>query len=117
MLYLRPNSTRSKRNADAETDLPFRGYSVTIGAQLASKLKRRPPVIPMTLLEIAVEKAKQLPPDLQDAVAASLLADIEAELNWDETLDASSETLANMAEEALKEFRAGRTLPLDPDKL
>lgn len=69
------------------------------------------------LLEIALAKVQQLPPEVQDAVAASLLADLEAERRWDESLDQSSETLAALAEEALKEDREGRTLPLDPDEL
>lgn len=69
------------------------------------------------LLEKAIEQAQQLPPELQDAVAAHLLADIEGELRWDASLDESSESLAALADEAVAEYRAGRTKPLDPDTL
>ena len=69
------------------------------------------------LLEKAIERVQQLPPDLQDAVAAHLLADIEGELRWDASLDESSESLAALAGEAIAEYRAGRTKPLDPDTL
>ena len=69
------------------------------------------------LLELALEKVQQLPPDLQDAIAASLLADIDGELRWDQSLEESSETLSMLAEEALREEREGRTSELDPDSL
>lgn len=69
------------------------------------------------LLEQAVARAKALPPDLQDIVAASLLADIEGELQWDDSLSQSGERLTQLAEEALREDESGTSLPLDPDAL
>ncbi len=69
------------------------------------------------LLEQAVERAQQLPPELQDAFATALMADLEGELRWDEALDASSENLAALADEAWAEEQAGRTKLLDPDRL
>ena len=69
------------------------------------------------LLEQAVEIARTLPPDLQDAFAASLLADIDGELRWEAALDETGESLAALADEARAEDRAGRTEPLDPDTL
>ena len=35
------------------------------------------------LLQRAIERVQQLPPELQDAAAAYLLADLDAELRWD----------------------------------
>ena len=45
--------------------------------------------------------------------------DAEDEARWDETLATpeSQELLARMADDALIEYRAGRTTPLDPDDL
>ena len=69
------------------------------------------------LLEKAIQQIQQLPPDLQDAAAAHLLANLEGELGWDAALDESGESLAALAEEAIAEYRAGLTKPLDPDAL
>lgn len=70
------------------------------------------------LLDLAIEEAHKLPHDEQEAVGAWLLAEIESERRWDELLSRPpSEALERMAEEALEDFRAGRTSPLDPDRL
>lgn len=69
------------------------------------------------LLRHAFEQASKLPPEVQDEAAAHLLADIEAELRWEATLDETSESLSALADEALRDFHAGRTEPLDPDTL
>jgi hypothetical protein len=65
----------------------------------------------------AIERVQQLPADLQDAAAAHLLADLDGELRWDPTLDETGESLATLADEAVSEYRAGRTKPLDPNAL
>ena len=70
-----------------------------------------------TLLRQAFKAAEKLPEEMQDEIGARLLANIQAELAWDESLDGNAETVRSMAEEAEKEERAGRTLPLDPDEL
>jgi hypothetical protein len=62
------------------------------------------------LLRRAFEQASQLPARLQDEVAQQLLEDVEGELLWDDTLTRSQEQLEKMADRALQEFRAGRTL-------
>ena len=64
------------------------------------------------LLEQAFQAAAQLPPDQQDALAAILLKELESEQRWDQLFAASQDTLANLADEALAEYRAGRTKPL-----
>jgi len=71
----------------------------------------------MTLLEKAFHAAKELPEAEQNALAASILADIEDERRWTSAFEQSSEALAELAAEALAEHRAGRTLPLDPDRM
>jgi len=70
------------------------------------------------LLEQAIEEAHKLSDEEQEAIGAWLLAEIESELRWDELFSRPpSEALRRMADEALAEHRAGRTLPLDPDRL
>jgi hypothetical protein len=70
------------------------------------------------LLERAVEEAHQLPEDEQEAIGAWLLAEIESERRWDDLFSRPpSEALQRMADQALEDFRAGYTSPLDPDQL
>ena len=69
------------------------------------------------ILEKAIEEASKLPEQEQEAVGAWLLAELESERRWDELFSRSQDVLAKMAEEARAEYRAGRTEPLDPDKL
>jgi hypothetical protein len=44
-------------------------------------------------------------------------ADREDERRWDAAFTRSAEALAELAAEALEEHRAGRTLPLDPERM
>jgi hypothetical protein len=69
------------------------------------------------LLEQAIRAAQALPEAEQDALAASILAEIEDERRWTAAFERSADALAEMAAEALAEHRAGRTLPLDPDRM
>ena len=66
------------------------------------------------LLEKAFEAALQLPAAEQDALAASILAEVEAERRWDALFEGSAESLSQLADEALDEHRAKRTLPFVP---
>ncbi|MES2709506.1 MAG: hypothetical protein V4726_23115 [Verrucomicrobiota bacterium] len=65
------------------------------------------------LLERAFSKASKLPEKEQDAVASFLLAELESEQRWSESFASSQEALSALADEALQEFSAGETLPLD----
>jgi hypothetical protein len=71
------------------------------------------------LLRRAFEKAaRELSDDEQDEMGRRLLELIESdEKRWDEAFARSGEQLDRLAEEALEDFRAGRTTPLDPEKL
>jgi hypothetical protein len=70
------------------------------------------------LLERAIAEAHKLSESEQEAIGAWLLAEIESERRWDGLFSRPpSETLKRMAEEALADHRAGRTVPLDPDRL
>jgi hypothetical protein len=69
------------------------------------------------LLQKAFDTAAQLPPDEQDAFARWLLYELESEQRWNDLFARSQDMLAKMADEALAEHKAGKTLPLDPDTL
>ena len=44
-------------------------------------------------------------------------AELVSEQRWQEAFARSADVLAALADEALAEYRAGETLPLDPDTL
>lgn len=65
------------------------------------------------LLKKAFEAVSKLPPEHQDAIAARMLLELEDEKRWDAAFAGSQDKLARMADEAIKEFKAGRTVPLE----
>lgn len=64
-------------------------------------------------LKRAFDAASKLPPKEQDALAGAILEELGAEQRWNELFEASADQLAQLAEEALAEDRAGRTKPLE----
>lgn len=70
-----------------------------------------------TKMEVALAEVAKLPPEEQDAFAAWILAELKVEQRWSKLLDRSSDLLAALADEALAEDRARKTLPLDPEAL
>ena len=54
-------------------------------------------------LETAFERARALPPEHQEAIAALILAEIESEERWAKQFRESPDTLAMLANEALAE--------------
>ena len=69
------------------------------------------------LLERAFQRASKLSGDEQDRLAKWILAELESDERWDEQLSTSVDKLAQLGHAALKDFREGRTEPLDPDQL
>ena len=69
------------------------------------------------LLEKAFEEASKLPPEEQDALAAAILEEVAVDSLWDAAFARQPGALEQLADEALHEHRAGRTQPLDPDRL
>ena len=64
------------------------------------------------LLQKAFQEAQKLSDHLQDEIAQQLLADIENELKWQETLANSNinlDIIRQMAQEALIENQEGKT--------
>ena len=69
------------------------------------------------LLEKAFQEASTLSEKDQDTLAALLLEEMASEARWDKAFAESADQLEKLGDEALAEFRAGKTLPLDPDRL
>jgi hypothetical protein len=70
-----------------------------------------------TALEEAFAEAAKLPPQEQDAFAKWMLAELNSEQTWTRLFNKSADQLAKLAEEALQEYRSGKTQPLDPETL
>lgn len=69
------------------------------------------------LLQQAFAAASRLPADEQDALARALLHDLASEAVIDERISSTPDSLARLADEAIAEYRAGRTESLDPEQL
>lgn len=69
------------------------------------------------LLERAFAEATKLSDTEQNELARRILADLESERRWDMLFEQSQGLLAQLAEDALAEHRAGKTKILDPDQL
>ena len=75
-------------------------------------------VVSMTsLLKKAFNLAQRLPDNEQDALAAVIIDEMASDLRWQKAFDGSADALDRLADEALAEYRAGETLPLDLDKM
>ena len=70
-----------------------------------------------TLLERAFEEAAKRSVAEQDLLASRMLAELEAEDDFDRAIAASTNKLERLANEALIELRSGQTEELDPDRL
>jgi len=62
-----------------------------------------------TLLKEAFDRASQLPEDLQNQLARDLLDEIEWELKWDNAFSESQDLLEELAQKAIRDFKAGKT--------
>ena len=62
-----------------------------------------------TELKIAIEKASELSTEKQKEIT-SIIFD---EISWDNSFDKSQDQLSMLAQEAINEYKAGKTQPLD----
>ena len=69
------------------------------------------------LLQKAFAEASKLPEPEQEALAEWLLEELASERRWTKSFGRSEEALGGLADEALTEYREGRTRQLDPEKL
>ena len=67
------------------------------------------------LLEKAFATVSKLPPKQQDEVAAHLLEELADEKKWAKTFADSQAELSQLAAEAVAEYKAGKTKPLNED--
>jgi len=68
-------------------------------------------------LKRAFEAASKLPPEDQDALAAAILEEVAVDGLWDASFARKPVALGQLADEALREHRSGRTRALEPDEL
>jgi hypothetical protein len=68
------------------------------------------------LLENAFAAASKLPEPEQDAFASLLLAELDSARRWTEAFASSQDQLSSLADEALSEFEAGQTKPMNLDR-
>jgi hypothetical protein len=68
-------------------------------------------------LEEVFKEASKLPEAEQDALADAIRAEIRAEKEWDKSFASSMDVLERMADEAIADHPAGRTKPVNPDKM
>jgi hypothetical protein len=68
-------------------------------------------------LEKAFAEASKLPLEEQDALARWLLEELASERRWEQEFSNSQDRVAELAGEALDEFRKGKTRRLDPGEL
>lgn len=65
------------------------------------------------LLEKAIDRISVLPAKKQNAIAHLLLAEMDAEAQWDKSFKSSQPELAKLASDALAEHRRGKTRSMD----
>jgi hypothetical protein len=68
-------------------------------------------------LQKALTRVSKLPKKEQEAVGKWLLAELDADQHWDQSFQRSQTRLAELGREALRDHRAGRSKPLDPENL
>ncbi len=72
---------------------------------------------PMTkLLDKAIEQARKLPPEDQDALGAIILDEIADEARWARRFAETQDQLARWADVVREEIESGKTFPLDFDR-
>ena len=65
------------------------------------------------LLEKAIDRVSVLPAKKQNEIAHLLLAEMDAEAQWDKSFKSSQSELAKLASDALAEYRRGKTRTMD----
>jgi len=68
------------------------------------------------LLERAFTEASKLPDPEQDAFASLLLAELDSERRWAQAFAGTQDQLGALADEALREFDARETRPMDLER-
>ena len=69
------------------------------------------------MMEKALAEIRKLSDEEQDALASLILVELESERKWAKAFEESQDLLSELAEEALKEHRAGKSKLLNLDWL
>ena len=69
------------------------------------------------LLEKMLNEVDKLSPERQDAIALTILEELEGERRWDKTFAESQEVLAQLAQEARDDIKAGRVKKMGIDDM
>jgi hypothetical protein len=69
------------------------------------------------LLDRAFELARQLPDGQQDELASRIIAELTEDDDFDRKIAATVDQIDWLIAEAREDFRAGRTVELDPERL
>jgi hypothetical protein len=69
------------------------------------------------LLDSAFELARQLSDEEQDELASRIIAELTEDDAFDRKIAATVDQLDWLIEEARADFRAGRTVEIDPERL
>lgn len=69
------------------------------------------------LLNKAMTEIAKLPAREQDALASWILEELKSDNRWNQAFEETQDELGRLADEALREHRAGKTKPLDPDRI
>lgn len=67
------------------------------------------------LLERTITKLRELSVEQQDAIAMMILEELEDDSKWERSFASSQNLLAKLAEDAMLEYRAGKTEELFPE--
>ena len=65
------------------------------------------------LLERALQKLEEFPPDTQDAIASQIIDSLADDQAWETSFARSPDKLSRLVQEAEDEIRHGETQPLD----
>ena len=69
------------------------------------------------LLQKAFDEVSKLPITEQDDLAAWILEELASEKRWTAAFARSGNALGRLADEALAEYKQGKTVALDPNNL
>lgn len=69
------------------------------------------------LLKKAFDRASRLSEEEQNELAKWLISELESDRKWDLSYSKSEDTLDKLADEALNEYSAGKTKPMDSNLL
>ncbi len=69
------------------------------------------------LLTKAFKIASELPDDTQDSIAKQILDEIEYEMKWERSFEASKDKLNSLAEKAIRQSKENKTIKTGFDEI